>query len=51
MSHIGHSRAMAGAALFTAVAVALVSLLGAVLGGVTGMRYHRRVDRAGFEEA
>jgi len=37
--------------IITAVAVALVSLLGAILGGVTGMRYHRRVDRVGLERA
>ncbi|GAB3753380.1 hypothetical protein GCM10028864_31860 [Microlunatus parietis] len=31
-----------------AVAVVLVSLLGAVLGGLAGMRFHRRVDKAGL---
>ncbi len=30
--------------------VAATSLLGAVVGGLAGMRYHRRVDRAGFGE-
>jgi hypothetical protein len=39
------------AGIITAVAVALVSLLGAILGGVTGMRYHRRVDRVGLDRA
>lgn len=34
--------------IITAIAVALVSLGGAVLGGITGMRYHRRVDEAGL---
>jgi len=34
--------------IITAVAVALVALLGAILGGRAGMRYHRRVDEAGF---
>ncbi len=34
--------------LITAVVVALVSLGGAVLGGLAGMRFHRRVDRAGL---
>lgn len=34
--------------IITAVVVAIVSLGGAVLGGLAGMRYHRRVDRAGF---
>lgn len=31
------------------VAAAVVSLVGAVLGGLAGMRFHRRVDRAGLE--
>ena len=30
------------------VAVVLVTLVAAVLGGRTGVRYHRRIDRAGF---
>ncbi len=34
--------------IITAIAVAIVSLIGAVLGGLTGMRYHRRVDRVGL---
>jgi len=34
--------------IITAILVALVSLGGAVLGGMTGMRYHRRVDKAGL---
>ncbi|MGH1522885.1 hypothetical protein ACRAWC_01825 [Leifsonia sp. L25] len=34
--------------VITAVAVAIVSLAGAVLGGVAGMRFHRRVDRVGL---
>lgn len=34
--------------IVTAVVVALVSLGGAVLGGLAGMRFHRRVDRAGL---
>lgn len=36
-----------GTALTIAGAV-VVSLLGAVLGGIAGMRFHRRVDRAGW---
>lgn len=32
-----------------AVAVVLLSLGGAVLGGVVGVRYHRRVDRVGLD--
>ncbi|TFV86125.1 hypothetical protein [Blastococcus sp. CT_GayMR16] len=31
------------------VAVLLVTLLGAILGGKLGDRYHRKVDRAGFD--
>jgi len=36
--------------IITLVAVALISLVGALLGGLAGMRYHRKVDRAGFEQ-
>jgi MFS family permease len=39
----------ATAAIISAVVVAIVALVGAVLGGLAGMRFHRRVDRAGFE--
>ncbi|WP_033373763.1 hypothetical protein [Glaciibacter superstes] len=34
--------------IITAIVVALASLAGAVLGGIAGMRYHRKVDRAGL---
>jgi hypothetical protein len=34
--------------IITAIAVAIVSLGGAILGGLAGMRYHRRVDKAGL---
>ncbi|WP_231562926.1 YrzE family protein [Microbacterium mangrovi] len=34
--------------ILTAIIVALVSLGGAILGGISGMRYHRRVDRVGL---
>ncbi|MEU1972684.1 hypothetical protein ABZ477_13570 [Microbacterium sp. NPDC019599] len=34
--------------ILTAVGAAVVTLGGALLGGVAGMRYHRRVDREGF---
>jgi hypothetical protein len=37
---------MAGIA--SAVAVLVITLIGALLGGVVGMRYHRKVDRAGI---
>ena len=31
-----------------AIGVAVTSLLGAVLGGLAGMRFHRNVDKAGL---
>lgn len=34
--------------ILTAVGAAVITLVAAVLGGMAGMRYHRRVDRAGF---
>jgi membrane protease YdiL (CAAX protease family) len=34
--------------IITAIAVALVALIGAILGGLAGMRFHRRVDREGL---
>jgi hypothetical protein len=34
--------------IIAAVVVAIVALIGAVLGGLAGMRFHRKVDRAGF---
>jgi hypothetical protein len=37
------------AAIVTAIAVAAVGLIGAILGGLAGMRYHRRVDRVGLQ--
>ena len=37
------------AAIITLVAILLVTLLGAVLGGKLGDRFHRKVDRAGFD--
>ena len=36
------------AGVITAVGVAVVSLVGAILGGLAGMRFHRRVDKAGL---
>ncbi|THJ68589.1 hypothetical protein E8P82_01380 [Arthrobacter echini] len=35
--------------LITLLVVAAIALLGAVLGGLAGMRYHRRVDRTDYE--
>jgi hypothetical protein len=37
------------AGIITLVAILIVTLLGALLGGMLGERYHRRVDRAGFD--
>ncbi|MGO4807483.1 hypothetical protein AB4089_20460 [Arthrobacter sp. 2MCAF15] len=37
--------------IIAAVVVAAVALVGAVLGGLAGMRFHRRVDKAGFSPA
>jgi hypothetical protein len=36
------------AGIITLVAILLVTLLGAVVGGKLGERYHRRIDRVGF---
>jgi hypothetical protein len=36
------------AGIASAVAVLVITLIGALLGGVVGMRYHRKVDRAGI---
>jgi len=35
--------------IIAAIAVAATALIGAVLGGITGVHYHRKVDRAGFK--
>jgi hypothetical protein len=34
--------------IIVAIGVVAASLIGALLGGLAGMRYHRRVDRAGL---
>ncbi|WP_344311660.1 hypothetical protein, partial [Agromyces terreus] len=39
------------AGLIASAVVLIASLAGAVLGGMSGTRYHRRVDRAGFADA
>jgi hypothetical protein len=39
------------AGVITAVGIAAISLFGAVLGGLAGMRFHRRVDKAGLDYA
>lgn len=33
----------------TVIAVAVVALIGAILGGIAGMRYHRRIDAVGLD--
>jgi hypothetical protein len=40
---------MTTAGIITLVAILLVTLLGALLGGKLGDRYHRKIDRAGFD--
>lgn len=42
---------LTGGTIVTVVAIALIALVGALLGGLAGMRYHRRVDRVSFEDA
>lgn len=42
---------LTGGTIVAVVAIALIALVGALLGGLAGMRYHRRVDRASFDEA
>jgi hypothetical protein len=44
---IGEGDLTAGS-IVTAIVAALIALGGAILGGLAGMRYHRRVDRAGL---
>jgi hypothetical protein len=34
--------------ILTAIGAAIVTLVGAILGGMAGMRYHRKVDRVGL---
>ena len=36
------------AGILAAIGVVVASLAGAILGGIAGMRFHRRVDRTGF---
>ncbi len=40
--------ALTATSIIAAVVVAVVALIGAMLGGLAGMRFHRKVDRAGF---
>ena len=39
--------ALTASGIITALAVLAVALIGAIVGGLAGMRFHRRVDRAG----
>jgi len=41
---------LSSAGIVTLVVALLVSLGGAILGGIAGVRYHRKVDRAGFDD-
>jgi hypothetical protein len=38
------------AGIIAVVVAALAALIGAVLGGLAGMRYHRRIDRADYDD-
>ncbi|RJU00827.1 hypothetical protein D6T65_10215 [Arthrobacter frigidicola] len=38
------------AGVISVVVAALAALIGAILGGLAGMRYHRRIDRADYDE-
>lgn len=40
--------ALTAGSIITVIVAALVALVGAILGGAAGMRYHRRVDKAGL---
>jgi hypothetical protein len=40
--------ALTATGIITAIVLALASLAGALLGGAAGMRFHRKVDRAGL---
>jgi hypothetical protein len=40
---------MTAGGIILAAALVVVALIGAVLGGLLGMRFHRRVDRVGLE--
>jgi hypothetical protein len=40
---------LSNAGMIALIAVAVASLVGAVLGGLAGMRFHRKVDKAGLD--
>lgn len=43
------ARTLTTAGLISVAVILVVSLIGALLGGLTGMRYHRKIDRIGLE--
>lgn len=43
------SQDLAGPGLIGLAVVAAIALIGAILGGLAGMRYHRRIDRTDFD--
>lgn len=45
---VNEGQASSTSGIIAAIVVAAVALMGAVLGGTAGMRYHRKVDRVGF---
>ncbi|MHA7240389.1 hypothetical protein [Arthrobacter sp. TMS1-12-1] len=46
---IPSSQNLTGPGLIALLVVAAVALVGAILGGLAGMRYHRRIDRTDFD--
>ncbi|MGZ5400235.1 MAG: hypothetical protein ACXWDM_09490, partial [Nocardioides sp.] len=48
MPQVSFEESTTTAAIVAIVSVLLVSLVGAMLGGLAGMRFHRRVDRTGL---
>ncbi len=40
--------ALSAASIITAIILVVAALVGAILGGLAGMRFHRKVDRAGL---
>jgi len=43
------SQNLTGPGMIALLVVAAVALVGAILGGLAGMRYHRRIDRTDFD--
>ncbi|WP_157532668.1 hypothetical protein [Microbacterium oleivorans] len=40
--------AVTATGILTAIGAAVITLIGAILGGLAGMRYHRKIDRVGL---